>query len=85
MEDSTAAKAESDQASQPGPRRRGPKPADPATTKSASVNIRVNPSWKEWADGLADFLRARSFGDLVDRALVDLARQEGYDKPAPKR
>ena len=33
----------------------------------------------------AEWDRAPSVSDLIDRALVAYARQQGYDKPIPKR
>jgi hypothetical protein len=53
--------------------------------RDATTNIRSTQEWKAWVDELADFDRAPSVNDLVDRALVAYAREIKFPKPAPKR
>ena len=62
----------------------GPKP-DPARTRFAVTNVRSSPDWKAWVEGLAEFDRATSVSELVDRALVAYARERGHKVPPPKR
>ncbi len=62
----------------------GPKP-DPSRVRTAVTMVRSMPDWKVWVEELAEFDRASSTGDLLDRALVAYARQVKFPKPAPKR
>ena len=62
----------------------GPKP-DPSNVRDALTQVRSSRGWKEAIDELADFDRAPSTADLIDRAIVAYARQVRYPKPIPKR
>jgi hypothetical protein len=45
-------------------------------------------SCEEWKQAVAEFAewdRAASISDLVDRAIVEYARARGYGKPIPRR
>jgi hypothetical protein len=48
------------------------------------VTLKGSAEWKEWVDGLADHCRT-DVSKLIDRALVNLAKTEGYNKEAPRR
>jgi hypothetical protein len=61
----------------------GPKP-DPSRVRTALVQIRAMPAWKEWVKEFADQERC-DVVDLIDRALVAYARQVRFAKPAPRR
>jgi hypothetical protein len=43
------------------------------------------PDWKVWLEELAEFDRAPSVVDLIDRALVAYAREKQFPKVPPKR
>jgi hypothetical protein len=47
--------------------------------------VRSSDAWKEAITAFAGWDRAPSVSDLIDRALAVYARQQGYDKPIPKR
>lgn len=47
------------------------------------VSMRGRPEWREWLGGLAEKCRATPSG-LIDRALAELAKREGYDEPPPR-
>jgi hypothetical protein len=47
--------------------------------------VRSSEAWKEAVAALADWDRATSVSELIDRAIVEYARVRGYDKPIPKR
>lgn len=64
------------------PKRKTTKPKRKAT--HATVNIKTSPEWKAWLDGLTAHCRTDT-SKLIDRALILLARAEGYDKEAPQR
>jgi hypothetical protein len=59
--------------------------AEESRVRTGVLLVRGVPEWKVWAEELADFDRAPSMNDLVDRALVVYARHVGFPKPAPKR
>ncbi len=61
------------------------KPEPVARVRTGVLMIRGVPEWKAWAEELAEFDRAPSMNDLVDRALVVYARHVGFAKTAPKR
>jgi len=65
-----------------GSRRKASKPKRKASY--ATVNIKASDEWKAWLDGLAVYCRTDS-SKLIDRALILLARAEGYDKEVPQR
>jgi hypothetical protein len=62
----------------------GPKP-DPARVRDAVLNVRSTEAWKQAVEEFAEWDRAPSVSDLMDRAIVSYARERGYDKPFPKR
>ena len=62
----------------------GPKP-DPQRVRSAVTNIRSSPAWKAWLERLADFNRSPSLAELVDDAVVMLARELKFPEAPPKR
>jgi hypothetical protein len=53
--------------------------------RDASTLVRSSHAWKEAVAAFAEWDRAPSVSDLIDRAVVAYARQQGYDKPIPKR
>ena len=59
-----------------------PKPA--SDRKTIAVTIKGSPDWKEWIDGLAEYCRL-DVAKVIDRAVVDYAKAEGYDRKAPQR
>lgn len=48
------------------------------------VTLRGSEEWKHWVQGLADHVRS-DVAKVIDRALIDYARKEGYDPNAPSR
>ncbi len=62
----------------------GPKP-DPSRVRGAATLVRSTEAWKRAVEAFAEFDRAPSVSDLVDRAIVAYARERGYEKPIPKR
>ena len=62
----------------------GPKP-DPSRTRDAAIMVRSTEAWKRAVEAFAEFDRAPSVSDLIDRAVVAYARERGYEKPIPKR
>jgi hypothetical protein len=61
----------------------GPKP-NPLGRRTVITNIRSSTEWREWVDEFATFAKS-SVSDLVDRALIGLARELKFPKQAPKR
>jgi hypothetical protein len=53
--------------------------------RDAATFIRSTQAWKQFVEEFADWDRAPSVSDLIDRALVSYARERKYDKPMPKR
>lgn len=49
-----------------------------------NVTVRASEQWKAWVDGLANHCRT-DLSKLIDRALVDMARKEGYEREVPDR
>jgi hypothetical protein len=62
----------------------GPKP-DPSRVRTDTIMVRGMTAWKEWVEEFAEFDRATSLSELIDRALVSYARERGFPKQAPKR
>lgn len=58
------------------------KPA--ADRKSIAVTIKGGPEWKAWIDGLARHCRL-DVAKVIDLAVVQFAKGEGYTPPAPER
>jgi hypothetical protein len=59
------------------------KPISPKGSAIA-VTLRGSPEWKEWVEALARHARL-DVAKVIDRALVDFARKEGFDQEAPER
>jgi hypothetical protein len=49
-----------------------------------SIRLVGAPEWKDWVEGLAGHCRL-DVSKLIDRALIDYAKKEGYKKEAPSR
>lgn len=62
----------------------GPKP-DPVRARTAATLIRSMPDWKATLEELAEYDRATTVGDLIDRAIVAYARSIQFPKQFPKR
>jgi hypothetical protein len=62
----------------------GPKP-DPQRVREAVTAIRSSDAWKAYVEELAEFDRATSVSELMDRAIVAYAKQLGFKKSPPKR
>lgn len=62
----------------------GPKP-DASRVRDASTMVRSTPAWKLAVEEFAEWDRAPSVSDLVDRAIAAYAREKGYPKTIPKR
>ena len=62
----------------------GPKP-DPSRIRDAVTAVRSSAAWKEYVERLAEFDRAPSVADLLDRSIVIYARERGFDEAPPKR
>jgi hypothetical protein len=52
--------------------------------RAVAVTLKGSEKWKEWLEGLATHCRS-DVAKVIDRALVELAKREGYDAPAPLR
>ena len=68
------------------PKRRGrPKGTVSGEVRKGNVfSIRGSQEWRDWVGRLADHNRLK-VADVIDRALVAYARQEGFTEPAPRR
>jgi len=62
----------------------GPK-TDPSKVRDAATMVRSSQAWKDSVERLADFDRAPSVSDLIDRAVAHYARAIGFPEPIPKR
>jgi hypothetical protein len=49
-----------------------------------AVTLRGSEPWKAWVEGLANHCRL-DVAKVIDRALIDYARKEGFNKEAPRR
>jgi len=49
-----------------------------------AVTLRGGPDWKEWLEGFADHCRS-DVSKVIDKALIQYAKSEGYNKEAPRR
>jgi hypothetical protein len=49
-----------------------------------TVTLRGGPDWKEWLEGFADHCRL-DVSKLIDKALIQYAKTEGYNREAPRR
>jgi hypothetical protein len=64
-----------------------PKPgaAKPQSERKAiAVVIKGGPDWKAWLEGLADYCRT-DVAKVIDKALTEYAKSEGYNQEAPRR
>jgi hypothetical protein len=52
--------------------------------KTIAVTIKGSPEWKEWIEGLAEHCRL-DVAKVIDLAVVDFAKSEGYERKAPQR
>jgi uncharacterized protein (DUF1778 family) len=59
------------------------KPAKAKTTRNDDVRIRMTSTYKDWLGRFAEAQR-KDMSDLVDEALMRMAKAEGFDPP-PKR
>jgi len=62
------------------PTRKTEKPNRP----SIAVTLRGGPDWKEWLEGFADHCRS-DVSKVIDKALIQYAKSEGYNREAPRR
>jgi hypothetical protein len=61
------------------------KDQNPAPVRRGTVlTIKGTEEWKEWLSGLSDHLRIPT-STIVDLALVQFAKSEGYEPAPPKR
>jgi hypothetical protein len=61
-----------------------PKPQSRADRPAIAVTLRGGPDWKGWVEGLANHCRM-DVAKVIDRALIDYARKEGFKPEAPQR
>lgn len=61
----------------------GPKP-DPENVRRVFVNIRCRPEWREW---LARYAQSKGMdmSELVDEAVLRMARADGHREMPPER
>jgi hypothetical protein len=59
-------------------------PEPPLGPRRTVLTIKGTDEWREWLEGLSDFLRTPT-STIVDHALVRYAKEMGYQQPAPKR
>ena len=52
--------------------------------KTIAVTIKGSPEWKDWIDGLARHCRL-DVAKVIDLAVVQFARGQGYASEAPER
>lgn len=62
----------------------GRKP-DPAKPSRSILGIGGTPEWRAFVDRFAEFGRAASAAELIDRALEHYAKAQGYPGPIPRR
>jgi len=53
--------------------------------RDASTLVRSSQAWKDAVSAFAEWDRAPSVSDLIDRAIVAYARERRYDKAFPRR
>ena len=66
------------------PKRRGRPKASGESPKGNVLSVRGSQDWRAWVGRLADHSRLK-VADVIDRALLAYAKQEGFDEPAPRR
>lgn len=64
--------------------RPGPKP-DPTRVRDATTMVRSSAAWKAFLEQLAEYDRATSVSELIDRAVIRYAREIGFKGEMPKR
>lgn len=69
----------------PNPKTSQPSKDSARRLRTAMTLVRSSEPWKEAVEQFADWDRATSISELVDRAIISYARERGYDKPIPKR
>jgi|GEM_PF-1192536 len=70
-----------------GPVKGGKRMGRPVSKEGPKYNvlsIRGSTEWRDWLNRLSDHCRLKS-ADVVDRALIVYAKQEGFTEPPPKR
>jgi hypothetical protein len=64
---------------------KGKKSKAPGTERLAVVvTLKGSTAWKAWLDRLADVCRTDT-SKLIDMALVEFARNHGFEEEAPRR
>ncbi|MGZ5996115.1 MAG: hypothetical protein ACXWN0_10580 [Isosphaeraceae bacterium] len=58
--------------------------AAPAKASTIAVTLRGSAEWKAWLEALARHTRL-DVAKVIDRALIDLAKKEGFTEEAPAR
>ena len=66
------------------PRRRGRPKGSGVGPKGNVFSIRGSEEWRAWVGRLADHDRLK-VADVIDKALVAYAKEQGFDEPAPRR
>lgn len=66
------------------PKRRGRPKSTAEAPKGNVLSIRGSGEWRDWVGRLADHNRLK-VADVIDRALLAYAKQEGFNEPAPRR
>lgn len=66
------------------PKRRGRPKSAAEGPKGNVLSIRGSGEWRDWVGRLADHNRLK-VADVIDRALLAYAKQEGFNEPAPRR
>jgi hypothetical protein len=61
-----------------------PDAIEPVEPLSRMVTLHVSPEWKDWIDGLARHCRL-DVAKVIDLAVVQFAKGEGYQHDAPER
>jgi hypothetical protein len=67
-----------------GPGKAGSSPS-PARVSTSMMMVRSSTEWKASVEAFAQWDRATTVSELIDRAVVAYARQQGYDRPIPRR
>lgn len=63
----------------------GSKPkASESKASTIAVTIRGSQEWKSWIEALATHARL-DVAKVIDRAVIDFAKKEGFQPEAPKR
>lgn len=65
-------------------KRRGRPKVSAEGPKGNVLSIRGSVEWRAWVGRLADHSRLK-VADVIDRAMLAYAKQEGFAEPAPRR